>query len=138
MYDRKPIISPKLRAVRGVDLHAIHGDPYKGQWPVEPGVLLRELPTAESIFAMRLIEKLAPVAEGSGVMPTNVVVPLACEYAEQAFAAFRERGWMIEVPSMEELTAALKAAHEAPDAPTAAGEGNDGSGGSPSSTGPDS
>ena len=73
-----------------------------------------ELPNAEAQFAMALLERWGMVlgtenAEDSagrakvGPMPVEETVERACSVAGKAFEAFRERGWMLDVPSMSEM-----------------------------------
>lgn len=73
-----------------------------------------ETPMAEASFTMAILERWAMVqgkdgGEDSagrskiGLMPVNETVERACEIADKAFATFRERGWMLDVPSMDDL-----------------------------------
>lgn len=79
-----------------------------------------ELPTDEARFAMAILERWAMVqAKESGedsagraklsLMPVNETVERACNIAEGAFVTFRKRGWMLDVPSLDEMEEQIEA-----------------------------
>jgi hypothetical protein len=93
-----------------------------------------EVPFGEGAFALSLLEKWgivagAPDGEDSQGrakmtnMPVADVVSRACETAALAFATLRERGWMLQLPTIEEAEKivderdAAKPHHEPPQRP---------------------
>lgn len=86
-----------------------------------PGVYLhsRRAPTEEARLAMAILEKWAmvqgePDGEDSagrsklGLMPVKKVVSRACDIAGTAMDEFRKRGWLVGIPSLDELEDEIK------------------------------
>ena len=80
----------------------------------------REQPTDEARFAMAILERWAMVQgqtdgeDSAGrsklkLMPVDEAVRRACDISDGAYAAFRERGWMLDIPSLNELEEEIEA-----------------------------
>ena len=75
----------------------------------------------EASFALRLVERwgVMPI-ENAGedtagratarLMDERAIADRACDIAEETFAAFRRRGWEVDMPGIEEMQDALAAA----------------------------
>lgn len=79
-----------------------------------------EMPNDEASFAMAILERWAmvqgkPDGEDSAgrsrirIMPIDEAVQRACDLSEGAYASFRARGWMLDVPSLNELEEQIEA-----------------------------
>lgn len=86
-----------------------------------------EHPNWEARMACILIEKWGPVmAKHAGSDPTGrafmkelhptEIVEKCCDTAQLAVAEFRRRGWIMEIPSMEEAEEILKRTEDAEEA----------------------
>jgi hypothetical protein len=106
---------------RNLDVIPVRTDRYGGapKWPVLPGVHERVHLDCTAKFAMLCIERwgmVAAVPDGEDsagrakLRPASVdeVVSRACDSAEKFFAEAKKRGWMVDVPSIEELLDASK------------------------------
>lgn len=80
---------------------------------IDVGIENTEMANAEAQFAMRMLERWGSVqgfdnGEDSagrakiGLMAVEKTVDRACNMANVAFKEFRERGWMLDVPTHEE------------------------------------
>ncbi len=101
-------------------LHAVRRNSY-GETKLPSMVIHRgELPVDEASFAMAILERWAMVQgqmdgeDSAGraklkLMPIDEAVQRACDISEGAYAAFRARGWMLDVPSLNELEDEIEA-----------------------------
>ena len=101
-------------------VHAVRRNSY-GETKLPSLVVHRgELPTDEASFAMAILERWAMVQgqtdgeDSAGrarlkLMPVDEAVQRACDISESAYAAFRVRGWMLDVPSLNELEEHIEA-----------------------------
>ena len=88
-----------------------YGKNYKGDVVVHQ----RKFPDPRAAFAQNMIQAWGIVAGRPAIgmepqskdeitlMPTKEVVVRACDLAEQAFEEFKTRGWLLDVPSFEEV-----------------------------------
>ena len=99
----------------------LYGD---SPWPFSVAVHPRLIADKRAEFAMSCIERWALLAgEVNGEdsagrsklrrLTPQEVVTQACECADQAFKAFAERGWLLNIPSAEELADLMKEAENA-------------------------
>lgn len=116
----RPKASAPIVSSAHADLHAVrprYGD--DTGFPVKIAQHPRVAIGPEANFALACIERWAMVAaeldgeDSAGRaklrrMSPDEVVAHACDCAAKAFAAFKDRGWVIDVPSMAELAEAVK------------------------------
>jgi hypothetical protein len=79
----------------------------------------RIAPADEAKFAMAILERWAmvqgqPDGEDSAgrakisLTPVEDAVRRACDLSQRAFEVFRERNWLVDIPSLDELEAEIK------------------------------
>lgn len=80
---------------------------------VEVRLADRVIPNAEARFAMAMIDRWGMVTAKDGgedsagraklvEMPVEELVVKACDTSSKAFEVFKERGWLLEVPTIDE------------------------------------
>lgn len=102
-----------------MDMQALRSDYGRPEMPVQITPHERVAPDFRARFAMECIGRWAMIAgepdgeDSSGRAKNRRATPSeitehACAVAEAAFAAFKERGWLAEVPAYAELIEKVK------------------------------
>lgn len=115
--------APRVRDSKYVSLHAVR--PRSFEHPLEAQSLThyKTQPDPRAEFAQRLIERWGLVvsedggedSQGRAKMRRSTpeeIVKAACDTAEKAIDEFEKRGWIIDIPSIEELDNTIKEAED--------------------------
>ena len=102
------------------DFHALRPNRY-GETTLPATVMVHNRITLDprASFALNCLEKWglvmgSPDGEDSAgrakgkIMPLDEVVARACDVADRAYSAFRDRGWVIALPSLQDFADAVK------------------------------
>ena len=111
--------APKIGGNETVDLHAVRPRYPDNVFSVVVGNHERQRPDMRARFALACIERWGMVAAvpdgedsaGRSKMRrcgVDEVVQFACLSAEAAFNQFQKRGWLIDIPSLDEVRDALQ------------------------------
>lgn len=119
--------TPKMSGNDFIDVHAVRTSQFDGSgWPAAAGIHSKREPDHRARFAMACIERWGMVAaepdgeDSTGRQKLKLsrprdIVYRAMECADMVFEEFDRAGWLVNVPSVDELRDAVQETESAND-----------------------